>query len=532
MAEAMTSKETRWIVIFSLLIIFLTSLPYWIGFANQGTDWQFSGFVFGVEDGNSYIAKMRIGQIGDWLFRTPYSMQAQNGVLAFLPYMLLGKLVGGSETHLQFVLLFHFFRIVAIPIGIFAIYRFTSLFIAETWWRQWTTVMATVAGGLGWLVLTFGGGEWLGSLPLEFISPETFGFLSIYGLPHLIISRALLIFGLIQYLKAPDRPSSAWWAGCFFLLIGFFQPLSILSAYAAIGAHLVVIILRSMFNGFDRELLMKWGGAAIRAMVVPLPLLAYFALTFSQDPFLVAWTRQNRILSPHPLHYILSYALVLIPAAYGGYVSIKRRSARALFPVSWALIIFALAYFPHNLQRRLPEGTWVAFSTLSAIGLMEGIRSSRAKRIVGGVVLGFSLVSSILLLFGGVQVSVDPSPPVYRPSTEIKAFEWVEEQIAPGRVVLSSYDIGNALPAYAPVRVVIGHGPESIDLDRLRGEVSRFYGDMSVAERATFLDQNEVGLVFYGPEERRLGGWDPSASRLLDLKTTIGEYQVFEVMGR
>ena len=39
------------------------------------------GFIFAVEDGNSYIAKMLSGVQGAWLFRTPYTSMQQGGVL-------------------------------------------------------------------------------------------------------------------------------------------------------------------------------------------------------------------------------------------------------------------------------------------------------------------------------------------------------------------------------------------------------------------------------------------------------------------
>ena len=56
--------ERRWVFIFAIIVIVLTSIPYLVGYARQGDDWIFTGFVFGVEDGNSYIAKMLGGGSG------------------------------------------------------------------------------------------------------------------------------------------------------------------------------------------------------------------------------------------------------------------------------------------------------------------------------------------------------------------------------------------------------------------------------------------------------------------------------------
>jgi hypothetical protein len=55
----MQPDENRsWVLWLRALVMLATTLPYLLGYAVQGQDWRFTGFVFGVEDGNSYIAKM------------------------------------------------------------------------------------------------------------------------------------------------------------------------------------------------------------------------------------------------------------------------------------------------------------------------------------------------------------------------------------------------------------------------------------------------------------------------------------------
>ena len=63
--------ERRWVLGLGVILLTLTSIPYLLGYFSAGTGWVFTGFIFGVEDGNSYIAKMLSGATGNWLFRTP-----------------------------------------------------------------------------------------------------------------------------------------------------------------------------------------------------------------------------------------------------------------------------------------------------------------------------------------------------------------------------------------------------------------------------------------------------------------------------
>jgi hypothetical protein len=103
MEKAVTRDDRRWCLGLSLLLIVLTSIPYLAGFQTQSSEWSYTGFVFGVGDGNSYIAKMLQGESA-WLFRTPYSSVESGGVLAF-SYLLL-KLAAARSAH-QMLALFH-----------------------------------------------------------------------------------------------------------------------------------------------------------------------------------------------------------------------------------------------------------------------------------------------------------------------------------------------------------------------------------------------------------------------------------------
>jgi hypothetical protein len=98
---------------------------------------------------------------------------------------------------------------------------------------------------------------------------------------------------------------------------------------------------------------------------------------------------------------------------------------------------------------------------------------------------------------------------VYRPSAEVAAFEWIADHALPGSVVLSAFDTGNALPAWAPVRSVIGHGPETANLAQLQPQVERFFGGALNGPAADrFLTEQRVGFVLRGPIERELGEWE------------------------
>lgn len=558
-----TASPRRWVLWFAITLVTLLSLPYVLGYSQSGQGWVFTGFVFGVEDGNSYIAKMLSGARGAWLFRTPYTAVEQRGALAFLPYLLLGRLAAAPAEHLQLTLLYHLYRIAAGILAVLATYDFISLFIEDERLRRVTLIAALAGGGLGWLPVLFGRQELLGSAPLEFYSPESFGFLGLFGLPHLALARALLLWGLVAYTgggvpggflprvlhsRHVDHTAALWplridrsgvWIGVFWLLLGLAQPLTVAVGWVVMAAHLGATGLATLWQRRRGGSTGTWWAhfwRAAWAVLVSSPMVLYNLIAFRLDPFLSAWTEQNLILSPHPLHYLMAYGFLLPFAFLGALRLLRQQPFRGALPVVWSALQPVLAYAPFNLQRRLPEGVWVALVVLAGKALERSPASGQNQKTLLDrlfwVPLLFTLPSSLFLLAGSALVALNPGTPVFRPVDEVHAFEFLAENARPGEIVLAAYETGNALPAWAPVRVVIGHGPESIDLERLRPQVAAVYDPtLTDEQRLAFLQQNDVHYVFWGPAERNLGAWDPRLEPYLTQLYGSGGYFIFSVAG-
>ena len=241
-------SERKWVAIFAVVILTVTTLPYIIGFWQAGSAWQFSGFFIGVEDGNSYIAKMLLGSQGEWLFKTPYTAFPQAGFLAFLPYLLLGKLTAPPGQHAQLVALFQLFRWAGGFVMIHATYQFIAHFIVDNRLRKLGTIIAVIGGGLGWLNIIWVQGLWGGSLPLEFYSPETFGFLSLFTLTAFIHGTRSLLFGILAYWHGYEIDYSVKKMilnGMLWVALGLMQPLTVAVGWLVIGLDLMIRLAKS-----------------------------------------------------------------------------------------------------------------------------------------------------------------------------------------------------------------------------------------------------------------------------------------------
>ncbi len=508
----MTRSEKRWVWIFAIVVIILTTIPYAIGFALQGDAWRYTGFIFGVEDGNSYIAKMLSGSAGEWLFRTPYTAYPQNGVMAFLPYILLGKLAAQPGLHDQLVALFHLFRWAAILVYALAAYDFISIFLSEVRHRRTALILIFLGGGLGFLsVFGIKGSGWYGGLPLEFYSPESFGFLAVFGLPHIVAGRAFLLWALAIIIK--NTPARSFWykaliAGGMLNLLGFMQPLTVVVAWVILAGGLaaewlIFWLRRHKQADIGTEDLRSKTRLALAAGLLSAPIPVYTFLSFQLDPFLANWNQQNLILSPPPGDYLLAYGLFLPFVIAGVIFAIRKGLFNGVFLAGWFVLFPFLAYVPYPLQRRLPEAIWVCIVLLAMLAVVQETKNSLWKRLQPLLFLG--LFSTLLFYAGSIRTVQSVQRPLYVPRAEVSAFDYFNQnEVGSFPVVLADYDISNAVPAWAPVRTVIGHGPESVNLATLRPQVDAWLdGSLSAADAIDLLKAQQVSFVLTGPANFR-----------------------------
>ncbi|MEX2326546.1 MAG: hypothetical protein WD558_02340, partial [Pseudomonadales bacterium] len=193
---------------------------------------------------------------------------------------------------------------------------------------------------------------------------------------------------------------------------------------------------------------------------------------YVSDSYLRAWAAQNQILSPNVFHYILAYGWVLPFVYLGIRAMLARQPAKAEFLLVWSVLLPILIYAPIGLQRRLAEGAWVMLIVLSLYAFDQGLMAMRRRELL---VFSLAFPGTLVLLLGALQLASTASTPIFRATDEVTAFEELRGLAPPGEVVLASYETGNALPAWAPLRVVVGHGPESVGLDKLWPRLQAFY---------------------------------------------------------
>jgi uncharacterized membrane protein len=115
--------------------------------------------------------------------------------------------------------------------------------------------------------------------------------------------------------------------------------------------------------------------------------------------------------------------------------------------------------------------------------------------------------------------------------------DWLAVHSAPQDTVLCAYATGNYLPARAGNRVMLGLGPQTVDLERKRAEVLQFYSAGTTdAWRRQLLTRYGVAYVWYGPHERALGSQKTGSSHALGSTPVLrpvynqDPYTIYEVL--
>jgi len=482
-----------------------------------------------------------------------------------VPGQIVRLFVPLDDPRLPFVLIgvFHLLRWLCGALFIAAVYGFVARFLRRPADRVLALVLVTLGGGLGWLLMVTRNSEWLGSLPVDLFVPEAFPFHMLYGLPHLALAGAGMLGGMAMLLGSGEQSKDVMQSGkgakqqsrdftaegvgatwqvaptgrwslitlCW-LITGLSVPFYLAVIYVVLAAWGLAAWISQ--RRFPMVLLRR----ALLPALLTLPLFGYYALAFQGNPALAQWSAQNLLPSPHPLHYLLAFSLILIPAAWGARRAWNRARLdfRQALLLAWPVIVPLLVYLPINVQRRLAALVIVPLAILAVMGLRWLIHQRPRLRFARPLLLTAMLATSAFLIFTGCLNALNLMVPIFREAAELRALQWLDQQAPVDSVVLAAFETGNVIPAYTDLRPFVGHGPESLFALTKTDQTEAFFGgQMGEAERLALYRDFSIRYLFYGPLERKLAeaaGLDPTAPPWAvdgDLIYEADGYQVYQL---
>jgi hypothetical protein len=545
-SRQVTRREWRraWILIG--VIATIIGLPYLIAAWSTPPDRVYNGFLMGrigIEDLSTYLSKMQQGAHGAWLMHLPYTAQPHSGTLFYLIYILLGKVC--ALFGMPMIVGFHAMRVVAAIALLLVTYRFIAEFVPLAAVRWLAIVLTAVSGGVGWVFFLLGQATINGIPPLELMSPEAYTFWLIFTQTHLSVARIFLLLGAIAVWRAgAGRPwRLALLAGIAWLITTMLQPI-FFGVIVAIG--LLMILSRSIL---ERRIVWRQLKAVIIAGAIALPMIIYAAIVFATDPVYGQWTIAQVTTSAAPWFYLLSYGIPLALAIPGWIYAVRQRESGLLFLALWMICIPLLIYAPTIAQRRLIESWQIVLSVIASYGLIvvllpafrrsrlirqlarhEARRIRRWQRWAINLLVALMIPTYMFMLLWSLIAAASHDRLFYYDRHVYDVAQWLEQHGTYDDGVIAAYSTSTLVPTLADVRVLAGHETETAWVDERRAELRQFFqGDTSDVWRRDLLQRFALTYVFYGPDERALGSFDPAQAPYLKLVFESGDVRLYHV---
>jgi len=482
----------------------ITMIPYVYAWTNQPTGRVFMGFFFLADDANTYLAKMREGWEGSWIWTNRYSTEPGTGAYFFTWWIALGHLAG--LLHLNLMFAFHAMRVAGAFALLGAAWAFIREFVDDPRARKFGIWFLALGLGMGYVVQAIGKPYLFGQQTdtLDWRMPELSAFYSVLALPHFAWAAAFLAAACVLTLRAAERGSLRYG------LAGGVAWLGLSSIHAQMpillgGAFAVALLYRRVsLRGYT---------ATALAFGIALPYVAYSWWGSSHVPEVVRWSLQWRNnLPPDGLSLSLALAPQLLLAALGLPGALRRRTRGDVFLLAWLVLLALILWTPNpagNLRRRFFDGLYLPLVVLAARGLYEQV----IPRLRGGAIglvpfayVSFAAVGSFYLVAAPMLFATAPQ---YSLTTdEVGALSWLDSQ--PRGTVLSSGHFGIYVPAYSSDTAYVGQYSETYNyFAKQREAFAVLSGSESVSQLS---DGAHIDYLVWTPD---VGAAQPTEGRLV-----------------
>jgi len=502
----------------------LTLIPYIFAYAQVQPEGVFSGFLLNPIDGFSYLAKMRQGLEGNWLFVLPYTAEPGEGAFIFVYFLFLGQLA--YWTGIQTIHVYHIARVVSAALMFIAAFKLLSYLIHSKRLRWGAFSIILLGAGFGWLGIPFD------ILASDLWIVESIPFQTAYANAHFPLATALFL-GLIVLIVS-DR-NAVWMRmiGTFLFstLLAAVQPFSIFALFVFLFLWIVwetwIEVSKTKVFKWKSELGEKWL-IYIVMVASAMPWLIYdFWLTIAHSQ-IAAWNIQNKTPSPPLIEFILGFGAPLMLAIVGVIKgNFKEKKTDRLLLV-WFVVQSLMIYAPFGLQRRVSLGLYFALVPVALLTLERIIRNPKLIRFAIMVLLILSIPSNLIIVGSGLFGVGMKDPAVVLGADENEAYQWLSLNSKSSSLILAGPIAGNRIPAFTNLKVIYGHPFETINAEKQKTFVETAYSSNASAEEGL----NQVmGLgvryVFYGPEEKNFG--EPVWLDGQNLVFSVGEYDIYEI---
>lgn len=517
-SDAPTANLTlKAILPWALLFLLLSNLPYLAAGLVQPEGKVFLGTFVNADDFSTYLAAIRQGSEGLWLFHFPFSPEPWQPKLMLVPYLLAGKLMavlGGSN-----LFWFQLLRLTAVCLTLIIIWRWVRrIYPGQARLQLTGWLFITFGSGIGWLVALFGLSGQLGQYTIDLGGPEWSIFMILFHSPHFALGLGLEILLFMCVLNLSQKEHGGRWAvlgAVVAVASGLTYVYHIPVAGLVIGLYLLAVAWQQKRIPWRQWL---YGGIILLPLTI---MLIYYTILANQDPYFADYARFEHIIPPPPLPAAVIGMGFLGLFALAGLKSWFARGNAWLVPI-WAGAGLLLLYVPIiQFSGRFALGLMVPLATLAAWGVEEVVLPRLAarpfynrfsnwtptpyaslRRIFYILVFPSTIIMSFLLVKTAVTT---PDFPTYLPQSETTAAQWLAKQTNEDDLILAHYPMGNYLPRHISGKVFVGQFDYTTGFQEKLALVERFWQHDTTGEwRLDLIETWGIDYIYAGHYENGL----------------------------
>lgn len=461
-------NEWKFMIVISILLIFFISAPFVYGIFQSGENLIFNG-KHSLSPGDLPVYYSYINQIKNGGYFLINQFTAEPDQLKILNVFWLGAGLFAKSLGLAGPAAVHILRLIFIPIFVFSLYLFLSLFFQKTFFKKTLTVLLCFSSGLGFYFTKMRVYEnsYLKS-PIDLWVSESNIFTSLYHSPHFAFSWILIIFTFIFFFLAAQNRKFKYsiFAGLSGLILFQFHPYHFPTVYAVAFVYCLALWLKNKkYKHFLHFFLL---------FIFSAPAVFYHFYTLS-DPLISARSLQNITLTPPLIFIILGYG-IFFPLAFFGLYEIfkKNKEDKYLFLIIWLFISLFLIYLPnYQFQRRLLQGLQIpliAFALCGVWPFFEKKIITLSKKYYFPLIM-FLLVFLIApttlynlsrdIIFAEKRINI-----FYLTKQQNQVIEFLHQKNAGQKTILSQdTHLSNVLPANTNHKMFAAHQHETLDFE-------------------------------------------------------------------
>lgn len=530
--KKITRKEWTFLVIIAVITILITAVPYLYGYLTKPQGSIYTGIHHLTPgDTNVWLSIIEQTKQGHNIFINLYTSENQHRIFINPLWLSVGWMA--KIFNLSNLLALNIARSIWIIIFIFIAYLFISYFFDKIFKRKIILLIILFSSGLGVFFNPFlFNVNNLIEHPTDIWVPESITFLTLLHSPHLIASLTLIILIFLLMLLAFENNKFFYsiLAGIVAMFLFWFHPFNLPTAFLVIFTYLIFI--------FVLEKKVNWAKIKhfLILIILSTPSLFYLLWLNKTDYVINRWSAENILPSPSVWMYLIGYGLLLPLTILGFFRILKLPDKKNIFLAVWFFVSCTLLYIPLNFQRRLSEGLHIPISILAGLAIFYLLDIFKKDRKYYIISLFFSLGLIILLPLTNIQILGQDfylfhqrkSLPYYLKNEYIEAFSWIEKNLSENEIILSSFYMGNFIPAYTGRIVYIGHGPQTIDLPNKEKIVEWFFNN-NEGDKYKFLIDNKINYLFYSQKEKELGDYNPATKDYLKKVFENQEVAIYKI---